>query len=142
MPPLKHLLLAILVVLLSACEGPTFTGSAHTRPELSDAQRKKFDQYLAKAKRDAKKGKRISKSNYVRYEMPGGNEHIYITKSGHPAHPAVIRRAIIKRKNVERLATRGNHGGDQRAFEKWLAEFKAIDVNRPRSAGLKPIPVP
>jgi hypothetical protein len=140
MPSLKTALILACALLLAACEGPSLTGSAHTRPELSDAQRQKFEQYLARAKSDAKKGKRVSRSGFNRYEMPGGDEHIYITEPGHPAHPAVVRRAIIKRKNVERLSTRGNHGGSQKAFEKWLAEFKALDVNRPRSEGLRPIP--
>lgn len=140
MPSLKTVVIVVFTLLLTACEGPSLTGSAHTRPQLSEAQKQKFEQYLSRAKRDAKKGKRVERSQFVRYEMPGGDEHIYITESGHPAHPAVIRRGIIKRKNVERLSTRGNHGGSQRAFEKWLAEFKALDVNRPRSASLKPIP--
>ena len=87
-------------------------------------------------------GKRIDKSTYLRYEMPDGNEHIYITKPGHPAHPAVVRRTVITRLGTEKLATRGAHGGSQQAFEKWLAEFKALDVNRPSSTGLKPIPAP
>ena len=141
---IKTALIFAIALLLVACDGPTSilsSNSTHSRPAVSDKHRVKFENYLAKAKRDAKRGKRVSKSNYLRYEMPDGNEHIYITKKGHPAHPAVVRRTIITRLTIKRLATRGTHGGDQRAFEKWLAEFKALDVNRPRSSAVKPIPV-
>lgn len=115
--------------------------SNHVRPELSREQREKFEQYLVQAQADARRAKAVEMRNYVRYEMPDGNEHIYITNPGHPAHPAVVRRTIITRLGVRKLATRGAHGGSQQAFEKWLAEFKALDVNRPRSADLKPIPI-
>jgi hypothetical protein len=142
MPPLKIVPIMLCALLLAACQGPSLTGGEHTRPALSEEQRQKFQQYLATAQNDAKQGKRIDKSTYLRYEMPDGNEHIYITKPGHPAHPAVVRRTVITRLGTEKLATRGAHGGSQQAFEKWLAEFKALDVNRPSSTGLKPIPAP
>ena len=140
MLPLRVIPAVMLMLLLAACEGPSFMGSSHVRPEPSEEQRAKFEQYLAQAEADASRGNSFTMSNYVRYEMPGGNEHIYVTKSRHPAHPAVVRRTIVTRLGVEKLATRGAHGGSRAAFEKWLAEFKAIDVNRPRSADLKPIP--
>jgi hypothetical protein len=141
MPPPRAIPAVILMLLLVACEGPSFMDNSHVRPELSEEQREKFEQYLAQAQADAHKGDAFEMRNYVRYEMPDGNEHIYITESGHPAHPAVIRRTIITRPGARKLATRGAHGGSQQAFEKWLAEFKALDVNRPRSSDLKPIPV-
>ena len=141
MPPLRIIPAVIFMLLLVACEGPSFMESGHVRTELSEEQREKFGQYLAQAKADARNGNAFEMRSYVRYEMPDGNEHIYITKSSHPAHPAVVRRTIITRLGLQKLATRGAHGGSQQAFEKWLAEFKALDVNRPRSADLKPIPV-
>jgi hypothetical protein len=140
MPSLR-VIPAVILMLLVACEGPSFMESSHVRPELTEEQREKFEQYLAQAKADARKADAFEMRNYVRYEMPDGNEHIYITEPGHPAHPAVVRRTIITRSGASKLATRGAHGGSQQAFEKWLAEFKALDVNRPRSADLKPIPV-
>ncbi|MEJ2315436.1 MAG: hypothetical protein P8Y83_00590 [Gammaproteobacteria bacterium] len=141
MPPLRVIPAVIVMLLLVACEGPSFMDSNHVRPELSREQREKFEQYLVQAQADARRAKAVEMRNYVRYEMPDGNEHIYITNPGHPAHPAVVRRTIITRLGVRKLATRGAHGGSQQAFEKWLAEFKALDVNRPRSADLKPIPI-
>ncbi len=141
MPPLRVIPAVIFMLLLVACEGPAFMESSHVRPELSEEQREKFDQYLAQAKADARKASAFDMRSYIRYEMPDGNEHIYITEHDHPAHPAIVRRIIITRLGVPKLATRGAHGGSQQAFEKWLAEFKALDVSRPRSADLKPIPV-
>jgi len=141
MPPLRLIPAVFVMLLLVACEGPAFMESSHVRPELSEEQREKFRQYLAQAKADARKASAFNMRSYVRYEMPDGNEHIYITEASHPAHPAVVRRTIITRSGQRKLATRGAHGGSQQAFEKWLAEFKALDVNRPRSADLKPIPV-
>ena len=144
MPPLRVIpavIVIIVMLLLVACEGPSFMESSHVRPELTEKQREKFQQYLAQAKTDARTANAFEMPNYVRYQMPDGNEHIYITEPGHPAHPAVVRRTIITRSGASKLATRGAHGGSQQAFEKWLAEFKALDVNRPRSADLKPIPV-
>ena len=141
MPSRKTVFILALALLLAACEGPSLTSTAHTRPELSEAQRQQFEQYLARAQSDARGGQRFDKASYVRYEMPDGDEHIYITRSSHPAHPAVVRRTIIKRLGIEKLATRGAHGGSQKAFEKWLAEFKVLDVNRSGSAGPRPIPV-
>ena len=140
MPPLRIIPAVIVMMLLVACEGPSFMGSSHVRPEPSKEQRAKFEQYLVQAEADAARGKAVTMPKYVRYEMPDGNEHIYITKSRHAAHPAVVRRTIVTRLGVQKLATRGAHGGSRAAFEKWLAEFKAIDVNRPRTADLKPIP--
>jgi hypothetical protein len=140
MPPLRVIPAVIVMMLLAACEGPSFMGSSHVRPEPSKEQRAKFEQYLVQAEADAARGKAVTMPKYVRYEMPDGNEHIYITKSRHAAHPAVVRRTIVTRLGVQKLATRGAHGGSRAAFEKWLAEFKAIDVNRPRTADLKPIP--
>ncbi|MEJ2308504.1 MAG: hypothetical protein P8Z31_00600 [Gammaproteobacteria bacterium] len=140
MPSRKTVFILALALLLAACEGPSLTSTAHTRPELTEAQRQQFGQYLARAQSDATRGQRFDKADYVRYEMPDGDEHIYMTKSSHPAHPAVVRRIIIKRLGIEKLATRGAHGGSQKAFEQWLAEFKALDMNRPRDAGPRPIP--
>lgn len=141
MPLQRAILAAVITLLLAACEGPSFMESSHVRPELSAEQQAKFEQYLSQAQKDATRGEAFRMQNYVRYELPDGNEHIYITESGHPAHPAVVRRTVITRLGVQKLATRGAHGGSQKAFEKWLAEFKALDVNRPRSAELKPIPI-
>ena len=72
-------------------------------------------------------------------------EHrIYVfTQPQHPAHPAVVVRAIVPRGTGSELKRMGHYAGDKAAFDKWWHEFDALDarmrgpasVARRRSAG-------
>jgi hypothetical protein len=61
------------------------------------------------------------------------NEYrLYVfTQPKHPAHPAVVIRAIVNRGNGAYVDRMGHYAGDQKAFDKWWHEFDALDAQMP-----------
>jgi hypothetical protein len=54
---------------------------------------------------------------------------IYVfTQRQHPAHPAVVVRAIVTHDGVTSLKRMGHYGGDRGAFDNWWREFEALDA--------------
>ena len=77
MPPLRVIpavIVIIVMLLLVACEGPSFMESSHVRPELTEKQREKFQQYLAQVT-----------------ARPTVNEQPVLRATGHAASPGYPR---------------------------------------------------
>ncbi len=51
----------------------------------------------------------------------------YFTKPPHPAHPGVVKRAVVEREGAATVATEGWAAGSQAAFERWLEAFSDQD---------------
>lgn len=49
----------------------------------------------------------------------------YFTKPPHPAHPAVVKRAVVERDRAAADATEGWTAGSNEAFQRWLETFAA-----------------
>jgi len=57
---------------------------------------------------------------------------IYVfTEPGHPAHPAVVVRAIVARGRGSEVQRMGHYAGDQKAFDVWWHQFDALDAKVP-----------
>jgi hypothetical protein len=53
---------------------------------------------------------------------------IYVfTQPEHPAHPAVIVRAVVEQGSGVFLSRKGHFGGSKDAFDAWWKEFDALD---------------
>lgn len=51
----------------------------------------------------------------------------YFTKPSHPAHPGVVKRAVVERGGADIVATEGWAAGSQEAFQRWLEAFATQD---------------
>jgi hypothetical protein len=57
---------------------------------------------------------------------------IYVfTQPAHPAHPAVIVRAVVERGQGSEVQRMGHYAGDQKAFDAWWHQFDALDAKIP-----------
>jgi hypothetical protein len=57
---------------------------------------------------------------------------IYVfTQPDHPAHPAVIVRAVVERGQGSEVQRMGHYAGDQKAFDAWWHQFDALDAKIP-----------
>jgi hypothetical protein len=63
--------------------------------------------------------------------VKAGNAYYYFTKTGHYAHPGVVRRTLMQQGNRFFVDTEGWSFADkagQQGFQRWVGEFK--DLNR------------
>jgi len=51
----------------------------------------------------------------------------YFTKPPHPAHPGVVKRAVVERNGTVTVATEGWPAGSREAFQRWIEAFAAQD---------------
>jgi hypothetical protein len=57
---------------------------------------------------------------------------IYVfTQPAHPAHPAVVVRAVVPRGAGSEVQRMGHYAGDQKAFDRWWHEFDSLDARIP-----------
>ena len=57
---------------------------------------------------------------------------IYVfTQPGHPAHPAVVVRAVVERGQGSEVQRMGHYAGNQKAFDVWWHQFDALDAKIP-----------
>ena len=57
---------------------------------------------------------------------------IYVfTQPGHPAHPAVVVRAVVEHGTGSEVQRMGHYAGDQKAFDVWWHQFDALDAKVP-----------
>ena len=57
---------------------------------------------------------------------------IYVfTQPGHPAHPAVVVRAVVERGKGSEVQRMGHYAGDPKAFDVWWHQFDALDAKLP-----------
>jgi len=57
---------------------------------------------------------------------------VYVfTLPAHPAHPAVVIRAVVASGGSTSVRRMGHYAGNQEAFDKWWHEFDALDERIP-----------
>ena len=57
---------------------------------------------------------------------------VYVfTQPLHPAHPAVVIRAVVPAETGSSVQRMGHYAGDAVAFDKWWHEFDALDARVP-----------
>lgn len=72
---------------------------------------------------------------YGAYEV-GPERAIYtFTVRGNPAHPALVKRQIVSSGGAVQLETSACGYGDERAFDKMMADFDAMNAGVKRPAG-------
>lgn len=70
----------------------------------------------------------IKEPNLLRIEVPDEASVLIFTEKGHPAHPSVIIRKVVKNGEKISIETQGYTAGERIVFENWLKQFETQDA--------------
>jgi hypothetical protein len=76
----------------------------------------------------SKSGVRRAEDDVVsRFELASERTIYFFSKTGHPAHPCVVIRAVVDDGQRIQVRTVGHFAGSQEAFDQWYRAFLTSD---------------
>ncbi len=105
----------------------------YPRARITEAQWRAYFQEVNE--KNATLRQEVNEHKFTLFNKPGDKEIFAFTQSGHPAHPAWVTRRLFEANGAWNVEQIGYFAGDEAAFAKLFADFKALNERMRESIG-------